>query len=85
MEYLKARGLARGASLENAIVLDDTGVINGPLRFKDEFLRHKVGDLLGDLALIGKRIRASIICEKPGHEGNIKMARFLRDKVKSND
>ncbi len=83
--YLKARGLARGASLENAIVLDDTGVINGPLRFKDEFLRHKVGDLLGDLALIGKRIRASIICEKPGHEGNIKMARFLRDKVKSND
>lgn len=85
VEYLRARGLARGASLENAIVLGDTGVINGQLRFKDEFLRHKVGDLLGDLALIGKRIRANISCEKPGHEGNIKMARFLRDRVKSND
>ncbi|MDP2955109.1 MAG: UDP-3-O-acyl-N-acetylglucosamine deacetylase, partial [Longimicrobiales bacterium] len=49
-EDLRARGLALGASMENTVVLGDDGVLNGELRFPDEFLRHKVGDLVGDLA-----------------------------------
>ena len=84
VERLNHKGLALGASFDNAVVLGDKGVINGGLRFEDEFLRHKIGDILGDLALIGKRIRANIVCEKPGHEGNIKMAKSLKDKVKLN-
>ncbi len=54
VEKLRAAGLARGGSVENAVVLDDRGVVNGPLRFKDEFVRHKILDLVGDLALIGR-------------------------------
>ena len=75
---LRARRLARGASLENTIVLDDHGVMNDGLRFEDEFLRHKVGDLIGDLALIGKGIRGHIVSDRPSHEGNIALARELK-------
>jgi UDP-3-O-[3-hydroxymyristoyl] N-acetylglucosamine deacetylase/3-hydroxyacyl-[acyl-carrier-protein] dehydratase len=74
---LRARGLAQGTSLENTIVLDDEGVMNGSLRFDDEFVRHKIGDLIGDLALIGRRVRGHIVSECPSHEGNIKLARTL--------
>lgn len=81
---LRKGNLAKGASITNTIVLDEVGVVNGTLRFEDEFLRHKVGDVIGDLALIGKRIRANVICERPGHEGNVMMAKCLRDKVESN-
>ncbi len=76
-EALRARGLAQGTSLENTIVLDDDGVMNGSLRFDDEFVRHKIGDLIGDLALIGRRVRGHIVSECPSHEGNIKLARTL--------
>ena len=75
---LRARRLARGASLENTIVLDADGVMNDGLRFEDEFLRHKVGDLIGDLALIGKGIRGHIVADRPSHEGNIALARELK-------
>ena len=81
-EELQARGLARGASLENTIVLDDDGVMNDSLRFEDEFLRHKVGDLIGDLGLIGGRIQGHIVSERPSHEGNIALARALKDHAK---
>ena len=81
-EALQARGLARGASLENTIVLNDKGVMNDGLRFDDEFLRHKVGDLIGDLALIGGRIRGHIVSERPSHEGNIALARALKDHTR---
>ena len=76
-EALRARGLAQGTSLENTIVLDDEGVMNGSLRFDNEFVRHKIGDLIGDLALIGRRVRGQIVSERPSHEGNIKLARTL--------
>ena len=76
-EALRARGFARGTSLENTIVLDDDGVMNGSLRFEDEFVRHKIGDLIGDLALIGRRLQGHIVSECPCHEGNIKLARTL--------
>jgi UDP-3-O-[3-hydroxymyristoyl] N-acetylglucosamine deacetylase len=67
VEKLRAAGLARGGSVENAVVLDDRGVVNGPLRFKDEFVRHKILDLVGDLALIGRPIVGEITAHKAGH------------------
>ncbi|HVS33577.1 MAG TPA: UDP-3-O-acyl-N-acetylglucosamine deacetylase [Thermoanaerobaculia bacterium] len=67
VEKLRAAGLARGGSVENCIVLDDRGVLNGPLRFRDEFVRHKILDLLGDLALIGRPIAGEITANRAGH------------------
>jgi UDP-3-O-[3-hydroxymyristoyl] N-acetylglucosamine deacetylase len=67
VEKLRAAGLARGGSVENAVVLDDRGVVNGPLRFKDEFVRHKILDLVGDLALIGRPIAGEITAYRGGH------------------
>ena len=67
VEKLRAAGLARGGSVENAVVLDDRGVVNGPLRFKDEFVRHKILDLVGDLALVGRPIAGEITAYRAGH------------------
>ncbi|MEK6371508.1 MAG: UDP-3-O-acyl-N-acetylglucosamine deacetylase [Acidobacteriota bacterium] len=67
VENLRKAGLARGGSVENCIVLDDSGVMNGPLRFRDEFVRHKILDLLGDLALIGRPIVGEITANRAGH------------------
>ena len=64
---LRAMGLIRGGSVENAIVLDDEGILNGPLRFPDEFGRHKALDLIGDLALVGRPLKARIVAHKAGH------------------
>jgi UDP-3-O-[3-hydroxymyristoyl] N-acetylglucosamine deacetylase len=66
-EGLRRMGLIRGGSLENAIVLDERGVVNGPLRFPDEFGRHKALDLIGDLALIGRPLLARVEAHKAGH------------------
>jgi UDP-3-O-[3-hydroxymyristoyl] N-acetylglucosamine deacetylase len=67
VEKMRAAGLARGGSVENAVVLDDRGVVNGPLRFRDEFVRHKILDLVGDLALIGRPIVGEITANRAGH------------------
>ena len=67
VEKMRQAGLARGGTVENCIVLDDKGVMNGPLRFRDEFVRHKILDLLGDLALIGRPIVGEISAYKAGH------------------
>lgn len=67
VEKLRAAGLARGGSVENAIVLDDRNVVNGPLRFRDEFVRHKILDLIGDLALVGLPIAGEITAHRAGH------------------
>jgi UDP-3-O-[3-hydroxymyristoyl] N-acetylglucosamine deacetylase len=68
VDALRRAGLARGASLENTVVLDASGVMNeGGLRWPDEFVRHKVLDLLGDLALIGYPIRGHVQVERGGH------------------
>jgi len=75
---LKAKGLIKGASGANAIVLDEHGLANGgQLRWPDEFVRHKAADIVGDLALTGARIRAHVIATRPSHGGNIAMARAL--------
>jgi UDP-3-O-[3-hydroxymyristoyl] N-acetylglucosamine deacetylase/3-hydroxyacyl-[acyl-carrier-protein] dehydratase len=77
-EALRARGLARGVTLENTIVLNDTGLAGGALRFSDEFVRHKIGDVVGDLALLGKRLRGHIVANRPSHAGNLEFARQLQ-------
>ncbi len=64
---LRAMGLIRGGSVENAIVLDEKCVLNGPLRFRDEFGRHKALDLIGDLALVGRPLQALVVAHKAGH------------------
>jgi UDP-3-O-[3-hydroxymyristoyl] N-acetylglucosamine deacetylase/3-hydroxyacyl-[acyl-carrier-protein] dehydratase len=75
---LQAKGLIKGASNANAIVLDERGLANGgQLRWPDEFVRHKAADILGDLALTGARIRAHIVATRPSHSGNIALARAL--------
>jgi UDP-3-O-[3-hydroxymyristoyl] N-acetylglucosamine deacetylase len=74
---LRARGLARGGSLHNAVVLDDTGILSGPLRFRDEFVRHKVLDLIGDLALLGQPLNGVIHARKAGHAVHIEFARAV--------
>jgi UDP-3-O-[3-hydroxymyristoyl] N-acetylglucosamine deacetylase len=77
VEAMRARGLARGGSLHNAVVLDDTGVLSGPLRFRDEFVRHKVLDLVGDLALLGAVLDGHIHARRAGHALHIEFARAL--------
>jgi UDP-3-O-[3-hydroxymyristoyl] N-acetylglucosamine deacetylase len=68
-DFLKLQdmGLIRGGSLANAVVLDDTSVLNPPLRFPDEFGRHKALDVIGDLALIGRPLLASVVACRAGH------------------
>src|SRR6059036_3497045 len=75
---LQAKGLIKGASSANAIVLDDHGLADGgQLRWPDEFVRHKAADILGDLALTGGRVRAHIVATRPSHGGNIALAHAL--------
>jgi UDP-3-O-[3-hydroxymyristoyl] N-acetylglucosamine deacetylase len=67
VETLRQKGLALGGSLDNAIVLGETGVLNNTLRFEDEFVRHKILDVIGDLALVGHPIIGHIVAHRGGH------------------
>ncbi|MGB7219876.1 MAG: UDP-3-O-acyl-N-acetylglucosamine deacetylase [Vicinamibacterales bacterium] len=67
VETNRQKGLALGGSLENAVVLGDTGVLNGALRFEDEFVRHKILDAVGDLALIGHPVIGHLVAHRGGH------------------
>jgi UDP-3-O-[3-hydroxymyristoyl] N-acetylglucosamine deacetylase len=67
VQALRQAGLARGGSLENAVVLSKEGILNPSLRYPDEFVRHKVLDLIGDLSLLGKPLIASIRAHRAGH------------------
>ena len=78
IEALKSKGLAKGGSFSNAIVVGLNGIHNSePLRFKDEFVRHKLLDLLGDLYLLGRPLKARIVAVKCGHNHNIEFAKEL--------
>jgi len=80
IEPLREMGLIRGGSLENAIVLTKDGVMNGPLRFPDEFGRHKALDLIGDLALTGLPLLARVEAHKAGHSLHTQLvSRLLAD------
>jgi UDP-3-O-[3-hydroxymyristoyl] N-acetylglucosamine deacetylase / 3-hydroxyacyl-[acyl-carrier-protein] dehydratase len=77
VDALRAKGLIKGASLQNAVVLDDTDVLSGDLRWSDEFVRHKAMDCVGDLALAGARVRARIVAVKPSHRGTVTLVREM--------
>ncbi len=85
VQQLMEKNLIKGGSLENAIVVRGEAVLSKePLRFTDEFVRHKILDIIGDLALCGYRIRGHIIAVKPGHGPNAELARALvRERAKS--
>jgi UDP-3-O-[3-hydroxymyristoyl] N-acetylglucosamine deacetylase len=76
---LRGKGLALGGSLANALVLDEVRVINGPLRFPDEFVRHKVLDLIGDLALFGRPLLGHFQADRAGHALHVRAVRLLLD------
>ncbi|MEO5814488.1 MAG: UDP-3-O-acyl-N-acetylglucosamine deacetylase [Gemmatimonadaceae bacterium] len=82
VEYLRARGLIQGASTQNAVVLDETAVVENTLRSPDEFVRHKMMDCVGDLALAGVRIKARIVAHKPSHRGTVLFVRALQASLK---
>jgi UDP-3-O-[3-hydroxymyristoyl] N-acetylglucosamine deacetylase len=67
VEMLRQRGLALGGSLDNAIVLGETGVLNSALRFEDEFVRHKILDVIGDLSLVGHPVVGHLVAHRGGH------------------
>jgi UDP-3-O-[3-hydroxymyristoyl] N-acetylglucosamine deacetylase len=67
VEMLRQQGLALGGSLENAIVISDTGVLNNGLRFDDEFVRHKILDVIGDMALVGYPMIGHLVAHRGGH------------------
>src|SRR5438876_5000466 len=81
-EAMRQQGLIRGASQENAIVLTRDTLMNPPLRFLDEFVRHKVLDLIGDLALLGKQILGNVVADRAGHAMHTALvSRILRDRT----
>ena len=80
-QVMRNMGLIRGASSENCIVLTKDGVENPPLRYADEFVRHKVLDLIGDLALLGKQILGNVLADRAGHAMHTALvSRLLRDR-----
>jgi UDP-3-O-[3-hydroxymyristoyl] N-acetylglucosamine deacetylase len=82
IEPLRSMGLIRGGSLDNAIVLTDDGVMNGSLRFPDEFGRHKALDLIGDLALVGLPLLGRVEAHKAGHSLHTQLvSRLLGDSL----
>jgi len=78
VEALRARGLIKGASTKNAVVLDDENVLETTLRWPDEFVRHKALDCVGDLTLAGARVRARIVARRPSHRGTVQLVRAMR-------
>jgi UDP-3-O-[3-hydroxymyristoyl] N-acetylglucosamine deacetylase len=81
-EAMRQQGLIRGASRENALVLTRESLENPPLRFADEFVRHKILDLIGDLALIGRRILGRVVADRAGHAMHTALvSRLLRDRT----
>jgi UDP-3-O-[3-hydroxymyristoyl] N-acetylglucosamine deacetylase len=80
VEELKKNGLVRGGSLDNAIVLTQSGILNDVLRFKDEFVRHKILDSIGDLSLVGRPLVGRIVANKAGHAlHTLLVSRILSD------
>jgi UDP-3-O-[3-hydroxymyristoyl] N-acetylglucosamine deacetylase len=80
VEMLRQRGLALGGSLDNAIVLGETGVLNNVLRFEDEFVRHKILDVIGDLSLVGYPVIGHLVAHRGGHALHTAFAAKILDE-----
>lgn len=85
VELMRQAGLALGGSLDNAVVLGETGVLNNPLRFPDEFVRHKILDLLGDLVLLGKPLRAHVVALRAGHALHTRLVKAILETAELRD
>ena len=82
IEFLFKNGLIKGGSLENAVVIRDDAVLTTePLRYREEFVRHKMLDIVGDLSLLGRPIRGHVIAVRPGHAGNCELARKILEQA----
>ena len=82
IEYLIKNGLIKGGTLENAVVIRDDAVLTTePLRYPEEFVRHKMLDIVGDLSLLGKPIRGHVIAVRPGHAGNAELVRKIVEQI----
>lgn len=79
VEALRRRGLALGGSLDNAVVVGAAGILNPPLRFADEFVRHKMLDLTGDLSLLGHPLLGHVVAYRAGHDLHARLARAIAD------
>jgi UDP-3-O-[3-hydroxymyristoyl] N-acetylglucosamine deacetylase/3-hydroxyacyl-[acyl-carrier-protein] dehydratase len=86
VEMLRKEGLIKGGSLDNAIVVDENGIMNEtPLRFPDEFVRHKILDVIGDLTLVGAPIEGHVIAVRSGHNYNLPFARLLAQDLRNKE
>lgn len=82
VEYLRRCGLIRGGSFDNAVVLDKTGIVNNHLRYSDEFVRHKLLDLLGDISLVGYPIIGHLFASKAGHAIHTALADQIARRIR---
>jgi UDP-3-O-[3-hydroxymyristoyl] N-acetylglucosamine deacetylase/3-hydroxyacyl-[acyl-carrier-protein] dehydratase len=83
IEYLIKNGLIKGGSLENAVVIRDDAVLtNEPLRYPDEFVRHKMLDIVGDLSLLGRPLRGHLIAVRPSHAANCELVRRVQAQIR---
>ena len=83
IEYLIKNGLIKGGSLENAVVIREDAVLTTePLRYPEEFVRHKILDIVGDLSLVGRPIQGHVIAVKPSHSSNCELARLIQAQIR---
>src|SRR5207247_5895290 len=83
IEYLIKNGLIKGGSLENAVVIRDDAVLtNEPLRYPEEFVRHKILDIVGDLSLLGRPLLGHLIAVKPSHAANCELVRRIAAQMR---
>ena len=83
IEYLIRNGLIKGGSLENAVVIRDDAILtNEPLRYPEEFVRHKILDILGDFSLLGRPLHGHLVAIKPGHAANCEMVRRIATQMR---
>src|ERR1051325_8116113 len=83
IEFLITNGLIKGGSLENAVVIRDDAVVTpDPLRYPEEFVRHKMLDILGDLALLGRQVCGHIVAVRPSHSANCELVRLIQSQMR---
>src|SRR5436190_9981925 len=84
IKWLFGKGLIKGGSLENAVVIREDAILSKEaLRYKDEFVRHKILDIVGDLYLLGRPIVAHIVAIRPGHSSNVELAQAIAAKLQT--
>jgi len=85
IEFLIKNGLIKGGSLENAVIIrDDVVLTNEPLRYREEFVRHKILDIIGDLTLVGRPLKGHVVAVRPSHRANCELAHELAEHMKKN-